>query len=145
MASGRVIGGRIVASLCASLDVPARGSSSTHYGHNAPIAFSFASAAWSTVWQSIPSCLPKLPLRQGTPGGIACSAALLVGSAPFTHTNVYNSPRSLKIPPHSPSVSLSRWLGIHRAVMLRSIGVGWQPVFLRRGEPPTFLLLTAPA
>src|SRR6266516_1701557 len=49
-------------------------------------------------------CVPKLPLRQSTPGRIALSAVLLVGSTPSTWTNVHNASRRFKISWHVPAV-----------------------------------------
>src|SRR5438128_107019 len=42
-------------------------------------------------------CVPKLPLRQSTPGRIDLSAVLLVGSTPSTWTNVHNASRRFKM------------------------------------------------
>src|SRR5215467_245870 len=49
-------------------------------------------------------CVPKLPLRQSTPGRIALSAVLLVGSTPSTCTNVHNAWRRFKMSRHVPAV-----------------------------------------
>jgi len=49
-------------------------------------------------------CVPKLPLRQSTPGRIALSAVLLVGSTPSTCTNVHNAWRRFRMARHVPAV-----------------------------------------
>ena len=49
-------------------------------------------------------CVPKLPLRQSTPGRIALSAVLFVGSTPATWTNVHNASRRFKMSRHVPSL-----------------------------------------
>src|SRR5712691_7901605 len=49
-------------------------------------------------------CVPKLPLRQRTPGRIDLSAALLVGSTPATWTNVHKASRRFRMSRHVPAV-----------------------------------------
>src|SRR5215831_18382865 len=49
-------------------------------------------------------CVPKLPLRQSTPGRIDLSAILFVGSTPATCTNVHNASRRLRMSRHVPAV-----------------------------------------
>src|SRR6266542_5056933 len=49
-------------------------------------------------------CVPKLPLRQSTPGRIALSAVLFVGSTPATCTNVHNASRRFRMSRHVPAV-----------------------------------------
>src|SRR5207248_5084037 len=49
-------------------------------------------------------CVPKLPLRQSTPGRIDRSAALLVGSTPSTCTNVHSASRRFRMSWHVPAV-----------------------------------------
>src|SRR6516162_7925855 len=49
-------------------------------------------------------CVPKLPLRQSTPGRIALSAILLVGSTPSTCTKVHNASRRFRMSRHVPAV-----------------------------------------
>src|SRR5438093_10450818 len=48
--------------------------------------------------------VPKLPLRQRTPGRIDLSAVLLVGSTPSTGTNVHNASRRFRMSRHVPAV-----------------------------------------
>src|SRR4030095_3389385 len=49
-------------------------------------------------------CVPKLPLRQSTPGRIDLSAMLLVGSTPSTCTNVHKAWRRFRMFRHIPAV-----------------------------------------
>src|SRR5216683_6977677 len=58
----------------------------------------------STKREPAALCVPKLPLRQSTPGRIALSAVLLVGSTPSTWTNVHNASRRFKMSWHVPAV-----------------------------------------
>src|SRR5687767_12089082 len=46
--------------------------------------------------------VPKLPLRRCTPGRMARSAVLFVGSTPSTCTKVHNASRRLRISPAGP-------------------------------------------
>src|SRR5262249_23160544 len=52
-------------------------------------------------------CVPKLVLRHCTPGRIARSAVLLVGSTPSTCTNVHNASRRFRMSRTMPSQYLS--------------------------------------
>src|SRR5215510_8133249 len=58
----------------------------------------------STQHEPSALCVPKLPLRQSTPGRIDLSAVLLVGSTPATCTNVHNAWRRFRISRHVPAV-----------------------------------------
>ena len=49
-------------------------------------------------------CVPKRPLRHNTPGRIARSAALVVGSTPATCTKVHNAWRRFRMSRHVPAV-----------------------------------------
>src|SRR5215470_5825146 len=55
--------------------------------------------------------VPKLPLRHCTPGRIARSAVLFVGSTPATCTKVHNAWRRFRISRHVPAVlAMPHWL-----------------------------------
>src|SRR3989441_4229926 len=55
-------------------------------------------------------CVPKLPLRQSTPGRIALSAVLLVGSTPSTCTKVHNASRRFRSEEHTSELQSLAYL-----------------------------------